>query len=181
MADRETHATEGTPVPSRPTDPGHPDHPAHPGRERVIRRRVHRFAYVYAAGAVVLVPWIVYLAATLPKRQIDVHYRGAWVGFDLLLITAFTLTAWFAFRLDARILFSSTVCATLLIVDAWFDVTTSHGRGQVIQALAFAVFLEIPAAVFSLYLARMVARRVFERAGLEPPHGFGRRRRPPRA
>jgi hypothetical protein len=90
---------------------------------------------------------------------------------------AFALTAWCAFRLDARILISATVCATLLVVDAWFDVTTSHGNGQVTEAVAFAVFLEIPAAIFSLSLARMVARRVFERAGIEPPHGFGRRRR----
>ena len=49
---------------------------------------------------VLLIPWTVYLAVSLPRREIDTHYRGAWVGFDLLLVVAIVLTAYFAFRVD---------------------------------------------------------------------------------
>ena len=54
----------------------------------VIRRRSRRMALVYAAAALCLIPWTVYLAVSLPRRTIDTHYRGAWVGFDLLLVVA---------------------------------------------------------------------------------------------
>lgn len=131
------------------------------------KRRARRMAWLYLAAAVVLLPWIVYLANTLPKRSLDHHYRAAWVGFDLLLITAIIRTAYMAFRVDPRVQIPATVTATLLIVDAWFDITTSSGRGQVLEALVLAAFIELPAAIFSLYLARSVNRRVIELAHLE--------------
>jgi hypothetical protein len=67
MAEGEPRATEPSPGPG-PTEP-----PPHVGPPPEIQRRIHRYAYGYLAGAVVLVPWIVYLAVTLPKRQVDVH------------------------------------------------------------------------------------------------------------
>jgi hypothetical protein len=69
-----------------------------------------------------------------------------------------------AFRVDQRVQFSATATATLLIVDAWFDVTTSVGRGQLFEALLLAICVEIPAAVFSIYVARSVNRRSLELA-----------------
>ncbi len=124
-------------------------------------------AWLYVAAAVVLLPWIIYLAETLPRRSLDHHYRAAWVGFDLLLIFAISRTAYMAFRVDPRVQIPATATATLLIVDAWFDVLTSSGRGQVLEALVLAAFVELPAAFFSLYLARSVNRRVIELAHLE--------------
>ena len=59
-----------------------------------------------------------------------------------------------AFRVDQRVQFPATATATLLVVDAWFDMTTSgEPRGQFFEALVLAVFVEIPAAVFSIYVA----------------------------
>jgi hypothetical protein len=121
-------------------------------------------AWLYTAAAVALLPWIVYLAVSLPKRNLDLHYRAAWVGFDILLAFAIVRTAYMAFRVDERVQLSATATATLLIVDAWFDVTTSSSRPQFFLALALAAFVEIPAAVFSLYLAHHVNRRVWEMA-----------------
>jgi len=66
------------------------------------------------------------------------------VGFDLLLVFALVRTAYMAFKVDARIQLTATAAATLLIVDAWFDVTTSHGHAAVAEALVLAVFAEIP-------------------------------------
>jgi hypothetical protein len=136
--------------------------------ELVARRhRAHRMAWLYTAAAAALLPWIVYLAVTLPKRSLDHHYRAAWVGFDVFLVVVIVRTAYFAFRVDQRVQFAATATATLLFVDAWFDVTTSSGRGQVLEALLLAILVEIPAAIFSLYLARQVNLRVLESADLE--------------
>ena len=127
-------------------------------------RRARRLAWLYAGAAVILLPWIGFLAVTLPRRQFDLHYRAAWVGFDVLLVFAISRTAYMAFRQDQRVQFPATATATLLIVDAWFDVTTSGGRGQFFEALLLAVFIEIPAAAFSIYVAQRVYRRSLELA-----------------
>lgn len=138
------------------------------------QRRAKRMAWLYTAAAVALVPWIIYLAETLPRRQFDRHYRAAWVGFDLILIYAIARTAYMAFRVDPRVQFPATATAVLLFVDAWFDITTSANRSQFFEALVLALLVEIPAALFSLYLARSVNRRVLELAhvGVPPPHHF---------
>jgi hypothetical protein len=139
-------------------------------------------AWLYTGAAVALLPWIAYLAVTLPTRDLDRHYRAAWVGFDLLLVFAIVRTAYMAFRIDPRVQFPAIATATLLFVDAWFDVTTSSGRGATLEALLLAACVEIPAALFSLYLARQVSRQVLHLAHLdEVSHGGSgpnRKRRP---
>ena len=54
----------------------------------------------------------------------------------------------------------ATVVATLLVADAWFDVTTSATTTNAIQALILALLVELPAAAFSLYVAHRVGLRV---------------------
>jgi hypothetical protein len=146
----------------------------------VRRRRARRFAWLYTAAAVILIPWIIYLAETLPKRQYDRHYRAAWVGFDIILILAISRTAYLAFRVDPRVHFPATATAVLLFVDAWFDITTSANRNQFLEALTLALLVEIPAALFSLFLARRVSQQIIERAHLLPSRASFRRRRPNR-
>jgi hypothetical protein len=124
-------------------------------------------AWLYTTAALVLLPWIVYLAETLPRHQFDRHYRAAWVGFDIILVIAIIRTAYMAFRVDPRIQFPATATAVLLIVDAWFDVVTSGNRSQFLQAVALAVLVEIPAAIFTLYLAHRVGRRLLELANVD--------------
>jgi hypothetical protein len=132
-----------------------------------LRRGARRLAYIYAAAAVLLLPWIVYLAVTLPKRDLDTHYRAAWVGFDLFLVAAIIRTAYLAFKMDPRVQLPATATATLLIVDAWFDITTAGGRGATAEAILLAVVFEIPAAIFSIYVAYWVARHELRLAHLE--------------
>jgi phosphoglycerol transferase MdoB-like AlkP superfamily enzyme len=121
-----------------------------------MRRRARRMAWLFLAAAFLLIPWTAYLAVTLPKRDIDTHYRGAWVGFDLLLVATIVLTAYYAFKVDTRVQLPATATATLLLVDAWFDVMTAGGRKATASALLMALCIEIPAALFSLWLARRV-------------------------
>ncbi len=133
-------------------------------------------AWLYMAAGIILLPWIVYLANTLPRRQFDRHYRAAWVGFDIFLVIVIIRTAYMAFRVDPRVQFPATATATLLAVDAWFDITTSGSRTAFFEAVVLAVLIEIPAAVFSIYIAHSVNRRVLELAGLEPTRLRGAQR-----
>jgi len=133
-----------------------------------VRRRARRLAWVYLIVAVGLIVWTVFLALSLPKENLEHHYRLTWTGYDLIEVLAIYLTAYWAFRLDARVVFPATVVATLLVADAWFDVTTSATTTDAIQALILALLVELPAAAFSLYVAHRVGRRVRELAHPEP-------------
>ena len=132
-----------------------------------VRRRARRLAWVYLIVSAGLIVWTVFLALSLPKENLEHHYRLTWVGFDLILVLAIYLTAHMAFRLDARVVFPATVVATLLVADAWFDVTTSTTASAATEALILALCVELPAAAFSLYVAHRVGRRVRELARLE--------------
>ena len=48
--------------------------------------------------AVLMVPWTVYLAATLPTRHHAAHWDAVWVGFDVALVFGIVTTALGAFR-----------------------------------------------------------------------------------
>ena len=156
------------------------------GLPSAAHRRSRRLAWIYTGAAVALLPWIVYLAVTLPRRDLDLHYRAAWVGFDLFLAFAIVRTAYMAFRVDPRIQFPATATATLLLVDAWFDITTAGSRSAMLEALVLAAVFEIPAALFSIHLAHDVGRRLIEQAALKaagynvrgPAHRFRRRSAP---
>jgi len=136
-----------------------------------VRRRARRLAWVYLIVAAGLIVWTVFLALSLPKENLEHHYRLTWTGFDLIEVLAICLTAYWAFRLDARVVYPATVVATLLVADAWFDITTSASAADAIQALILALVVELPAAAFSLYVAHRVGRRVRERA--RPGHVTG--------
>jgi hypothetical protein len=136
-----------------------------------VRQRARRLAWVYLIVAVGLIVWTVFLALSLPKENLEHHYRLTWTGFDLILVLAIYLTAHRTFRLDARVIYPATVVATLLVADAWFDITTSTSATEAAQALILALAVELPAAAFSLYVAHRVGRRVRELAHPQPVTG----------
>jgi nitrate/nitrite transporter NarK len=136
-----------------------------------VRRRARRLAWAYLIVAVGLIVWTVFLALSLPKENLEHHFRLTWTGFDLIEVLAICLTAYWAFRLDARVVYPATAVATLLVADAWFDVTTSTTAADATQALILALAVELPAAAFTLYLAHRVGRRVRELA--HPGHVTG--------
>jgi len=132
-----------------------------------LRRRARRLAWVYLIVAVGLIVWTVFLALSLPRENLEHHYRLTWTGFDLIEVLAIYLTARLAFRLDARVVYPATVLATLLVADAWFDITTATTANAATQALILALAVELPAAAFSLYVAHRVGQRVRELARAE--------------
>src|SRR4051812_32811283 len=120
----------------------------------VPRRAVARWIMpVYALLAVAIVPWIIWLAWSLPERSVSAHYRLAWVGFDLLLCAALARTAYLAWRRSPFVVNVASATAALLVVDAWFDVTTSPGGNDLMLSVLLALLVELPLAVLSLVLA----------------------------
>lgn len=100
---------------------------------------------IVTAGAVVLVPWSVYLALSLPRRTMTDHWRGAWVGFDLLLAATLALTAWCGWHRRQLVVVGLAASAVLLTCDAWFDVMLTAGAGRWLS-LTMAVLVEVPLA-----------------------------------
>ncbi len=104
------------------------------------------------AGAVFLVPWILYLTFTLPSRHVTVHYDLAWVGFDVALTVSFAATAWAGLRGSQWLVPFAAITATMLCCDAWFDVTTSRPGNELFEALAEGTFAELPLAALCGYI-----------------------------
>lgn len=108
---------------------------------------------VFGMLGLVTVPWVVHLAFTLPAREVAAHYRGAWVGFDVGLIVALLTTAYAGWRGRSHIQIPATVSATLLTVDAWFDVMTAPMGRDLAVAVVLAVVVELPLAVVCIWVA----------------------------
>jgi hypothetical protein len=107
---------------------------------------------------VVLAAWIGVLAVTLPRYYRAGDWRGAWVGFDLAELAAFVATAWAAWRGRQLLIMCLIVLATLLLCDAWFDVTLDVRTSGFLWSLLSALFIEIPLAVAAILGARRLLR-----------------------
>jgi hypothetical protein len=102
--------------------------------------------------AAVLVPWILYLTFTLPSRHVTVHYDLAWVGFDIALTVAFVTTAWAVLRGSRWLVALAAATGTMLVCDAWFDVTTSRPGTELLEAIAMAAVAEVPLAALCAFI-----------------------------
>ena len=107
---------------------------------------------LFAAFSLLLVPWTIYLAASLPQRQISPNYDVAWVGYDALLLVALAATAYSSLRRSRFLTIAATTAAVLLVVDSWFDVLTSP-RDERMQAIALALLIELPLAALCMWLS----------------------------
>src|SRR5438132_625669 len=93
-----------------------------------------------------LLPWTLWLTFTLPSRHVTTHYDVAWVVFDCALFCAFAATAWCTVKASQWLVPLAAVTGTMLVCDAWFDVMTSIGSGDSIEAILEAIFAELPLA-----------------------------------
>lgn len=107
---------------------------------------------MFAVLGAAAIPWTAYLAMTLPEQARTHNYRTAWVGFDILLIVALLATALLAARGHRLVALLSAVTATMLVVDAWFDVMTSS-RADLRAAVLSAVLIELPLAAVCTWIA----------------------------
>jgi hypothetical protein len=103
-----------------------------PGRRRLV-------SAVGGVGALFLLPWLVFLSATLPAHSSGGVWRTVWVGFDVALLAAFVaavLTVWLRRRVAVVAL---VITSTLLTCDVWFDVCLSWGTAEHWGSVAAAV------------------------------------------
>ncbi len=121
--------------------------------EDVVRVRPARWVtLLLGLVAVALVPWTLYLTFTLPSRHVTVHYDLAWVGFDVALACAVAATTLAALRRSHWLVPFAAVTATMLCCDAWFDIVTSRGADSLWEAVAEAVFAELPLAALCAFI-----------------------------
>jgi hypothetical protein len=115
---------------------------------RVVRWAGPAFAFF----SLILLPWIAYLAYSLPSRQVSADYDVAWAGFDVMLLAALAGTGYFAVRRSRVLATAATAAATLLVVDAWFDVMTTL-PDQRLEPVALAAGVELPLASVCVWLS----------------------------
>jgi hypothetical protein len=114
-------------------------------------------ATVVTVSAVILLPWIAYLAVSLPSSVTARHWPLAWAGLDAAMAIGLATTGWLALRRDRRVALTAVSTATVLMMDAWFDVCTSPAG----KPFAFALTdmcVELAEAVACLLLAWLVWR-----------------------
>lgn len=117
------------------------------------RFRISRWAaVVYVLLSLILVPWTVYLSYTLPRRYILMHWDASWVGLDIAIACALACTGMLAYKKSVWVVVSATMTASFLLVDAWFDLLSSHGL-QFDESILLAAFVEIPLALLCLLTA----------------------------
>jgi hypothetical protein len=135
-------------------------------RRRLVRGHGRRrtllwwLAAALTAGGAGLIPWLVVLATSLPASTRAWNWSTAWVGLDSLEAVGLLSTGVLLIRRDLRYCLTAAATAALLLVDAWFDVTTSAPGSSRLLAIAMAVVIELPvSAVCATLAARGLTRR----------------------
>lgn len=123
-----------------------------------LRHMRQLFLTVATGGFAGLLPWIVYLAFALPDHHPENAWNAAWVGFDVLLLLGLFATAWGAWRRRQFVVVACVFTATLLICDAWFDISLDWGTSDEIASVLSAVFVELPLAGYLFYAAMRIIR-----------------------
>lgn len=113
-------------------------------------------------GSVALIPWITYLAFTLPENYVAQRWTVTWVGFDMLLVAFMAATAVLGLLRRQLLVLTAFTTGVLLICDAWFDVMTA-GPSEVWWAILTAVAVELPIAVVMIRGALLITRLTLTR------------------
>ncbi|MFJ5547381.1 hypothetical protein [Streptomyces sp. NPDC093225] len=101
---------------------------------------------VLIGSGVALLPWMVVLAKTLPQTTEVSHWATAWVGLDALIAAGLLATGVLLRKGDPRLPAAAAATATLLVTDAWFDITTAPAGAGLATAVAMAACAELPLA-----------------------------------
>src|SRR5512132_3228093 len=113
---------------------------------------------VFGAVGLGLLPWAVWLSASLHPHHVTNRWDVAWSGFDVGLALCFLGTAIAAWRRSPWVGAFAAATGTLLLTDAWFDVILeSHGNEES-TAILEAVCIEIPMAAVCFSIAYRTER-----------------------
>ncbi|MFE7275997.1 hypothetical protein [Streptomyces sp. NPDC057623] len=110
---------------------------------------------VLTGAGLALLPWLGYLAGTLPPAE-----AAAWITLDALEAAALLTAGSRSSRADARHRAPAAAAALLLLADACIDLATSATGPELAIAVAMAVAAELPlAALCAVLAARRAPRR----------------------
>jgi len=107
-----------------------------------------------------LLPWLVFLSATLPATSSGGAWRTVWVGFDIALVAAFVATVLTVWLRRQVAVIALVITSTLLTCDVWFDVCLSWGTAEHWGSVA-AALVELPVAILLATSAALLMRRSF--------------------
>ncbi|MFC4035557.1 hypothetical protein ACFO3J_29415 [Streptomyces polygonati] len=136
--------------------------------------------YALIGCGVALIPWLIVLATGLHPIERVPHWTTAWVGLDTMESLGLMATGLLTVRRSPLRSAAAGATGMLLVVDAWFDVTTASGP-DFRTALLMAIAAELPLAVVCATLA-IRSFPAAARAGLldadrsprpQPPDGSG--------
>ena len=103
-------------------------------------------ARAFFTAAAVTIPWTAYLAVTLPSHYSAHHYWLGWSGFNAALVVVLVVTGRSLLRSDFAVHRYAAVAATMLTVDAWFDVLNAATKADKLVAAGMAALVELPLA-----------------------------------
>lgn len=113
-------------------------------------------------GSMLLTPWVVFLAVTLPNSYEARNWSFTRVGFDLVLVLLMVATAILGWKRRQLLILTGFATGVLLVCDAWFDVMTS-APDDIWVSIGTALLIELPFAAIliggTLRLIRVVAMR----------------------
>jgi hypothetical protein len=113
---------------------------------------------VFGLIGVGLLPWTIWVSASLKPDHETQHWNLAWSGFDIGLAFAFLATAFSAWRKSPWVGTCAAATGTLLVTDAWFDVVLESQADDVRNAVLLAVLAELPIAALCFWIAYRTER-----------------------
>jgi hypothetical protein len=134
----------------------------HPRLDPILRRRRRIALLVMTVCCIALAGWIAILVLTLPGRYTANNWRAVWVGLDIAELLGFAATAWAAWHERQILIFFMIITGTLLVCDAWFDLTLSYGSSGFTDSVLSAVLAELPLAFLLFAAARRLVRVTVE-------------------
>jgi hypothetical protein len=131
-----------------------------PVLDRIRRIRLS----LMVGGTIALIPWVIFLAVTLPTNYNAHNWAVTWVGFDILLVTFMAATAVLGWLRRQLLLLTAFASGVLLICDAWFDIMTAGPDERWVSILT-AALAELPMAVVlisgTLRIVRLTVTRLW--------------------
>jgi hypothetical protein len=115
------------------------------------------------------------LTAELPASTRAAHWPAAWLGLDGMEALGLLVTGLLVVRRDSRSCLTAAATGALLLVDAWFDVTTAAAGADQSAAIAMALAAELPGCALCGVLAVHGLRRLTASAEQDAPRAPGSR------
>jgi hypothetical protein len=135
-----------------------------PEFQRIRRLRL----WLMIGASVALIPWIIYLALTLPENYVAHNWHVTWVGFDIFLLIFIAATALLGYLKRQLVVLTAFTTGVLLVCDAWFDIMTAAPRDRWFSVL-IAVLGELPLAAILITGALRIVRLTMTRLWLLDP------------